>query len=82
VTFALRTVYLLYLAARDKRVPMLARVVATTCTAYVLSPINLIPNEIPVIGELDDAVVVALGIVGCQATDSRAPAGGAEGDGG
>jgi uncharacterized membrane protein YkvA (DUF1232 family) len=63
VTFALRTVYLLYLAARDKRVPMLARVVATTCTAYVLSPINLIPNEIPVIGELDDAVVVALGIV-------------------
>lgn len=63
VTVALRTVYLLYLAARDKRVPTLARIVAAGCAAYVLAPVNLIPDEIPVIGEMDDAVVVVLGIV-------------------
>ncbi|HXP72807.1 MAG TPA: methyltransferase domain-containing protein [Stellaceae bacterium] len=63
MTLALRAGYLLYLAARDKRVPTLARVVAAVCAAYVISPINLIPDEIPVVGELDDAVVVVLGIV-------------------
>ena len=63
VILALRAVYLLYLAARDNRVPALARVVAAGCTAYVFAPINLIPDELPVIGELDDAVVVILGLV-------------------
>ena len=62
MTAALRAGYLLYLAARDKRVPTLARIVAAGCAAYVLAPINLIPDEIPVIGELDDAVVIVLGI--------------------
>ena len=60
---ALRAGYLLCLAARDKRVPRLARVVAAACAAYVISPVNLIPDEIPVIGELDDAVVVVFGVV-------------------
>ncbi len=61
--YVLRNAYMLYLAARDKRVPWLARGVAGAAVAYVISPIDLIPDEIPVIGELDDAAVVVLGIV-------------------
>lgn len=49
-------------AARDPRTPILAKLVAAAVVAYALSPIDLIPDFIPIIGQLDDLVVVALGI--------------------
>ena len=52
----------LYLAARDPRVPWYAKVVAACVAAYALSPIDLIPDFIPVIGYLDDLMLVPLGI--------------------
>lgn len=59
----LRQGYLLWLAASDRRVPTIARGVAAAGAVYVISPIDLIPDEIPVIGELDDAAVAALALV-------------------
>jgi uncharacterized membrane protein YkvA (DUF1232 family) len=58
-----RDVHALYLAARDPRVPWYAKAVALAVAAYALSPIDLIPDFIPVIGYLDDLVIVPLGIV-------------------
>lgn len=52
----------LYLAARDPRVPWYAKAVAAGVAAYALSPIDLIPDFIPVLGYLDDLVLVPLGI--------------------
>jgi uncharacterized membrane protein YkvA (DUF1232 family) len=52
----------LYLAARDPRVPWYAKVVAACVVAYALSPIDLIPDFIPVLGYLDDILLVPLGI--------------------
>jgi uncharacterized membrane protein YkvA (DUF1232 family) len=54
--------YALYLASRDPRVPWPAKAVAALTAAYALSPIDLIPDFIPVIGYLDDLVIVPLGI--------------------
>ncbi len=53
----------LYLAYRDPRVPWYARVLALGIAAYVLSPIDLIPDFIPVLGHLDDLVLVPLLVV-------------------
>jgi len=50
------------IAARDPRVPWYAKVVAAMTAAYALSPIDLIPDFIPVIGYLDDLVIVPFGI--------------------
>ena len=58
-----RDVAALYLAARDPRVPWYAKAVALAVAAYALSPIDLIPDVIPVIGYLDDVIIVPLGIV-------------------
>ena len=58
-----RDVLMLYLAARDPRVPWYAKVVAGCVAAYALSPIDLIPDFIPVLGYLDDMIIVPLGIV-------------------
>jgi uncharacterized membrane protein YkvA (DUF1232 family) len=58
-----RDVYALYLAARDPRTPWYARAVVGLVAAYALSPIDLIPDFIPVIGYLDDVIVVPLGIL-------------------
>jgi uncharacterized membrane protein YkvA (DUF1232 family) len=58
-----RDVAALYLAARDPRVPWYAKAVALAVAAYALSPIDLIPDFIPVIGYLDDLIIVPLGIV-------------------
>jgi len=55
-------VYALYLAYRDPRVPLYARIFAAGVVAYAFSPIDLIPDFIPVIGYLDDLVLVPLGI--------------------
>ncbi|QIG93588.1 MULTISPECIES: YkvA family protein [unclassified Bradyrhizobium] len=52
----------LYLAARDPRVPWYAKAVAVAVAAYALSPIDLIPDFIPVIGYLDDLILLPLGI--------------------
>jgi uncharacterized membrane protein YkvA (DUF1232 family) len=55
-------VYALYLAYRDPRVPMTARIFAACVVGYAFSPIDLIPDFIPVLGYLDDLVIVPLGI--------------------
>ena len=54
--------YALYLASRDPRVPWLAKVIAVLTVGYALSPIDLIPDFIPVLGHLDDLVLVPLGL--------------------
>ncbi|OBQ94586.1 MAG: DUF1232 domain-containing protein [Mesorhizobium sp.] len=58
-----RDVVALWLAARDPRVPWYAKVVAGAVAAYALSPVDLIPDFIPIIGYLDDLVIVPLGIL-------------------
>jgi uncharacterized membrane protein YkvA (DUF1232 family) len=58
-----RDVHALYLAARDSRVPWYAKAAAIAVAAYALSPIDLIPDFIPVLGYLDDLVIVPLGIL-------------------
>ena len=57
-----RDVVALWLAARDPRTPALAKVVAGLTAAYALSPIDLIPDFIPVLGYLDDLLIVPAGI--------------------
>ena len=52
-----------YFAARDPRTPMLARCMALAVAAYALSPIDLIPDFIPVLGYLDDLILVPLGLL-------------------
>lgn len=54
--------YALYLAYQDPRVPLYARVFIAVVVAYAFSPIDLIPDFIPVLGYLDDVVLVPLGI--------------------
>lgn len=58
-----RDVVALWLAARDPRVPWYAKAVAGMVAAYALSPIDLIPDFIPVLGYLDDLLIVPLGIL-------------------
>jgi uncharacterized membrane protein YkvA (DUF1232 family) len=58
-----RDVHALYLAARDPRVPWYAKVLALCVAGYALSPIDLIPDFIPVLGYLDDLIIVPLGIL-------------------
>ena len=53
----------LYLAAKDPRVPWYAKLAAAVVAAYALSPIDLIPDFIPVLGYLDDLILVPLGIL-------------------
>jgi uncharacterized membrane protein YkvA (DUF1232 family) len=55
-------VHALYLAYRDPRTPWYAKAWAMLVVAYALSPIDLIPDFIPVLGYLDDLVLVPLGI--------------------
>jgi uncharacterized membrane protein YkvA (DUF1232 family) len=54
--------YALYLAARDPRVPWPAKLLAAAVAAYAFSPIDLIPDFVPVLGALDDLIIVPLGI--------------------
>ena len=58
-----RDVVVLWLAARDRRVPWYAKLAAGAVAAYALSPIDLIPDFIPVLGYLDDLIIVPLGIL-------------------
>lgn len=54
--------YALYLAYRDPRVPWYARLFAACVVAYAFSPIDLIPDPIPVLGYLDDLILIPLGV--------------------
>lgn len=58
-----RDVHALYLASGDARIPCYAKVLALAVAAYALSPIDLIPDFIPVLGYLDDVIIVPLGIL-------------------
>ena len=58
-----RDVMALYLATRDPRVPWYAKAVAACVAAYALSPVDLIPDFIPVVGYIDDLILVPLGIL-------------------
>ena len=57
-----RDVLALYFATRDPRTPLPAKLFTALVVAYALSPIDLIPDFIPVIGYLDDLILVPLGI--------------------
>ena len=57
-----RDVVALWIAGRDPRVPWHAKAIAGAVAAYALSPIDLIPDFIPVLGYLDDLIIVPLGI--------------------
>ena len=57
-----RDVTALWIAARDTRVPWYAKALAGAVAAYALSPIDLIPDFIPVLGYLDDLLIVPAGI--------------------
>ena len=52
----------LYLACRDRDTPWYAKAIAAATAAYAFSPIDLIPDFIPFLGQLDDLVLVPLGI--------------------
>jgi uncharacterized membrane protein YkvA (DUF1232 family) len=54
--------YAIYLAYKDPRVPWYAKLFAACVVGYALSPIDLIPDFIPVLGYLDDLVLIPLGL--------------------
>ena len=54
--------YAIYLACKDPRTPFYAKVLAACIAGYALSPIDLIPDFIPVLGYLDDIILIPLGI--------------------
>ena len=58
-----RDTYALLLACRDERTPWYAKLTAAVVVAYAFSPIDLIPDFIPVLGLLDDLVLIPLGVV-------------------
>ncbi|HWA19346.1 MAG TPA: YkvA family protein [Devosia sp.] len=58
-----RDVVALWIAARDPRTPWIAKLAAGAVAAYALSPIDLIPDFVPVLGYLDDLLIVPLGIL-------------------
>src|SRR5215467_12835100 len=58
-----RDTHAIYLASRDPRVPWYAKVLAICVAGYALSPIDLIPDFVPVLGYLDDVIIVPLGIL-------------------
>lgn len=57
-----REVLTMYIAARDPRTPWYARALAFVVVGYALSPFDLIPDVIPVLGLLDDLILVPLGV--------------------
>ena len=58
-----RDVVAIAFAIRDPRVPWYAKAVGACVVAYALSPIDLIPDFVPVLGYLDDLVLVPLGLL-------------------
>ncbi len=62
-----REVYALHFACRDPRVPWYAKALALGIVAYAFSPIDLIPAFIPVLGYLDELILIPLGVVAVRA---------------
>ncbi|PTJ92536.1 YkvA family protein [Staphylococcus simulans] len=60
-----RELLVLYLSSKDQRSPLTVKILAVCIVAYALSPIDLIPDFIPVLGYLDDIIIVPLGIALC-----------------
>ncbi|UYY98252.1 YkvA family protein [Peribacillus frigoritolerans] len=58
-----RQIFILYFACKDKRVPWHAKVFTACVVAYAFSPIDLIPDFIPILGYLDDVILVPIGIM-------------------
>ena len=58
-----RDVVAIWIAAGDPRVPWYAKAIAAAVAAYALSPIDLIPDFVPVLGYLDDLIIVPAGIL-------------------
>jgi len=58
-----RDVHAIYCAARDPRVPWYAKALAICVAGYALSPIDLIPDFVPILGYVDDVILVPLGIL-------------------
>ena len=56
-------VHALYLACKDRRTPWYAKIIGVCVVGYALSPIDLIPDPIPIIGYLDDLIIVPLGVL-------------------
>lgn len=57
-----RDLIALWIAARDSRTPLAAKLTAAAVAAYAFSPIDLIPDVIPVLGYLDDLILVPAGV--------------------
>jgi uncharacterized membrane protein YkvA (DUF1232 family) len=81
-----REVYAIYFAVRDPRVAWYAKALAACIVGYAFSPIDLIPDFIPVLGYLDDLVLIPLGVMAVRAMipepvleECRAKAAGLEG---
>lgn len=55
--------YVLYLAARDSRVPLYARVGAAVFAVYLIAPIDIVPDPIPLIGIVDDFLIIPFGLL-------------------
>lgn len=55
-------VYAIYLAYKDPRIPWYARLFAALVVGYAFSPIDLIPDPIPILGYLDDLILIPLGV--------------------
>ena len=58
-----RQIFILYFAYQDERVPWYAKLFTICVVAYAFSPIDLIPDFIPILGYLDDVIIVPLGIM-------------------
>lgn len=58
-----KDVIVVWLIAKDKRTPILVKFLALIIAAYALSPIDLIPDFIPILGYLDDIIIVPLGLL-------------------
>ena len=54
--------YILYLASRDPRVPLYVKILLLMIIAYALSPVDIVPDFIPLLGYIDDLVILPLGI--------------------
>ena len=58
-----KDVLVVWLVAKDQRTPVWIKLLALIIAAYALSPIDLIPDFIPVLGYLDDIIIVPLGLL-------------------